>query len=699
MAPKIYTRKGDDGTTGLLFGGRVGKDSSGPDAYGAVDEAVSMLGLARAEVERGSELDELLIRIQRELFVVGAELATEPANRTKLEAGVSRTTSAMVAALEPIIDDVTARYEAPTEFVLPGENRVAAALDVARAVVRRAERQSVAAARAGGSTTATSSPTSTVSPISSTPSPAGRKATSARCAPDRPPASDWSVTVSLSFTVITTPADRAAVELLAVPIAKGGGFGPGADVVDAALGGGLAAFIAEVGFDGALGETLAVPTAGKLRAKAAILVGIGEADALTLDGVRRAAAAIARRASKAASVGTTLVAAANELEPADAAQALAEGFVLGDYQYLDYKGDASPSKLKKVAVIGAGGAEVRHAVARGAAIADAVAWARDMVNTPSKEKSPAEMVVAARRLLRGRGISVQVFEGARLEAERFGGVLGVGQGSEQTPRFLKMTYAPRGARGKALALVGKGVVFDSGGLSLKTAGGMETMKTDMSGGAAVIAAMSTLQDLGVKTRVTGYVPLVENMPSGTAIRPGDVLKIRNGKTVEVLNTDAEGRLILADALSLASDEKPAAVIDLATLTGACMVALGDKIAGLMGNDDAWVDQVRGAADRAGEPVWHLPLPPEYRKQLESEVADMKNIGGSYGGALTAGLFLQEFVDGAPWVHLDIAGPARANADDGYLTKGGTGFGVRTLIELARNFEAPTDGKKNGAAKP
>ena len=184
------------------------------------------------------------------------------------------------------------------------------------------------------------------------------------------------------------------------------------------------------------------------------------------------------------------------------------------------------------------------------------------------------------------------------------------------------------------------------------------------------------------------MPLVENMPSGTAIRPGDVLTIRNGKTVEVLNTDAEGRLILADALSLASEDKPAAVIDLATLTGACMVALGDKIAGLMGNDDGWVEQVQGAADRAGEPVWPLPLPTEYRKQLESEVADMKNIGGSYGGALTAGLFLQEFVDGAPWVHLDIAGPARANADDGYLTKGGTGFGVRTLVELARAFEPP-----------
>jgi leucyl aminopeptidase len=496
--------------------------------------------------------------------------------------------------------------------------------------------------------------------------------------------------VSLSFTVSTTSPDRAAVDLLAVPIGKGAVFGPGADAVDAALGGGLAAFLAEAGFDGKLGEALAVPTAGRLKAKAVVLVGVGDPAELTTDGVRRAAAAVARRATKAASVATTLATAASDVAVADAAQAVAEGFVLGAYQYLEYKGDATPSKLKKVTVLAPGGAAVRDAVERGAAVGEAVSWARDMVNTPSKEKAPADMAAAARRLLRGKGVTVQVLDVKELQAQRMGGVLGVGQGSEQTPRFLKMTYAPAGtAKGKPLAFVGKGVVFDSGGLSLKTAGGMETMKTDMSGGAAVIAAMSTLAALGVKTRVTGYVPLVENMPSGTAIRPGDVLRIRNGKTVEVLNTDAEGRLILADALSLASEEKPAAVIDLATLTGACMVALGDKIAGLMGNDDEWVTEVKAAADRAGEPVWHLPLPSEYRKQLESEVADMKNIGGSYGGALTAGLFLQEFVDGAPWVHLDIAGPARANADDGYLTKGGTGFGVRTLVELARAFEAPT----------
>ena len=262
------------------------------------------------------------------------------------------------------------------------------------------------------------------------------------------------------------------------------------------------------------------------------------------------------------------------------------------------------------------------------------------------------------------------------------------RGSDEPPRLIELVYEPAGARG-AVALVGKGITFDSGGLSLKTADGMETMKTDMGGGAAVLAAMSVLPSLEPAVKVVGIVPTTENMPSGSAIKPGDVLKIRNGKTVEVLNTDAEGRLVLADGLSLAVEAGVDAVIDLATLTGACMVALGRTIAGLMGNDDALIDRVGAAAERAGEAVWHLPLPTEYRKDIDSDVADIKNTGsGRYGGALTAGLFLQEFVGDTPWVHLDIAGPARADSDDGYVAKGGTGFGVRTLVETVLEFAEP-----------
>jgi len=311
-----------------------------------------------------------------------------------------------------------------------------------------------------------------------------------------------------------------------------------------------------------------------------------------------------------------------------------------------------------------------------------------MVNEPSGAKSPAAFAKAAKKLLSGKGVTVKVLNETELKAERLGGVLGVGQGSANPPRLVKATYSPQSKKG-FVALVGKGVVFDSGGLSLKTSSGMETMKTDMSGAAAVLAVMSVLKELGVKTKVVAYVPMVENMPSGAAIRPGDVLTIRNGTTVEVLNTDAEGRLILADGLALAAEDKPDAVVDVATLTGACMVALGEKIAGLLGNRDSWIEQVKEAAEAAGEPMWPLPLPKEYRKLLDSEVADLRNIStASYGGALTAALFLAEFIDGVPWVHLDIAGPARASGDDGYLVKGGTGFAVRTLVELVDRFKKP-----------
>jgi leucyl aminopeptidase len=497
--------------------------------------------------------------------------------------------------------------------------------------------------------------------------------------------------VSLAFSVAAPPVDRVAADLLAVPIGSGRELGPGADAVDAALDGGLDAFMREADFQGKAGESLAVPTRARLRADAAVLVGVGQLDELTADDLRRAAAAVARRARKATSVATTLVDLADPagIERSDAAQAVAEGFVLGSYQFVKYKAQHDVSELKKVVIVGRSSARVNAALERGATISDAVTWARDMVNEPSGAKSPAVFASAARRLLRGKGVTVKVMTEAEIKAEGLGGVAGVGQGSANPPRLVKATYSPSGAKG-SVALVGKGVVFDSGGLSIKTASGMETMKTDMSGAAAVLSTMSVLKDLGVKAKVTAYVPMVENMPSGTAIRPGDVLKIRNGKTVEVLNTDAEGRLILADALSLATEDKPDAVVDLATLTGAAMVALGEKIAGLMGNRDSWTQQVQAAADATGEPVWPLPLPPDYKKLLDSEVADLRNISTShYGGAITAALFLSEFVDGVPWVHLDIAGPARASSDDGYLVRGGTGYGVRTLVELLERFKKPS----------
>ncbi|MCU1457648.1 MAG: pepA [Actinomycetia bacterium] len=489
-----------------------------------------------------------------------------------------------------------------------------------------------------------------------------------------------------SFRIV---ADAPKVDLFVVPVFTGAQPGPGTELVDGAIGGTLAEFMRETEFDGKRGEVLAVPTGGRLRARSVLLLGVGDTDTFDAAALRRAGAVLAKRAAHVATVATTLLdAVAPDVDRGFAAQAFAEGVSLGQYQFLRYKSDAKASKLARVLVVTKADAKVRAGLARGARIAEAVLWARDLINEPAAAKSPADVAELAKGIARTSGLKAKVYAGEQLVRARMGGVLGVGKGSDRPPRFLRLEYAPPNAKA-TLALVGKGVVFDSGGLSLKTAGGMETMKTDMSGAAAVIAAMSTLRDLGVKARVIAYVPLVENMPSGAAMRPGDVLTMRNGKTVEVLNTDAEGRLILADALSLASEEGADAIIDLATLTGAVTMALGDKIAGLMGTDDAWVTQVSEAAERAGERMWHLPLPEDYRRNLDSEIADLRNISSGGGaGTLTAGLFLKEFTGDAPWVHLDIAGTARSSSEDAETSKGGTGYGVRTLIELASTFRKP-----------
>ena len=332
--------------------------------------------------------------------------------------------------------------------------------------------------------------------------------------------------------------------------------------------------------------------------------------------------------------------------------------------------------------------EVAAGLRRGARVARAVALARDLVNEPAKALTPRGLAEVATAVAEDGGLGVKILDEDQIAKERLGGLAGVAQGSEEPPRLIQLIYEPEGGASATVALVGKGITFDSGGLSLKTSDGMMAMKTDMSGAAAVLSTMSALRDLDIGVRVIGIMPTTENMPSGRAIKPGDVLRARNGKTIEVLNTDAEGRLVLADGLSLAAEENPDAIIDLATLTGACVVALGRQIAGLMGNDDQLIARVKDASERSGEQVWHLPLPDEYRRHIDSEVADIKNVGSAgQAGALAAGLFLREFVGKSSWAHLDIAGPARSDADDGYLRKGGTGFGVRTLLELLSSFTA------------
>jgi leucyl aminopeptidase len=489
----------------------------------------------------------------------------------------------------------------------------------------------------------------------------------------------------LKVTLGRPAAVDAKADVLAVPVFAGPELGPGAEEAVAALDAPVAPLLEARGFKGKAGEALALPTLGRLPAATLLLVGVGERAKVDAEALRRAAAAVVRQAAGAAKAVTTLPQAL-PADPAAAVRAATEGALLAAYRFDKYKkartdGARPPAVLGALVLVpGDGGRGLAGALAAGQARAAATNLARDLSNEPANAMHPADLAAAARRLLAGKGVTVRVKDERALAREGFGGIIGVGQGADHPPRLVELRYRPDGgARAGEVVLVGKGITFDSGGLSLKPADGMKTMKTDMSGAAAVLAVMSALGDLDVKVPVTGYLASAENMPSGRATRPGDVLTMKNGRTVEVLNTDAEGRLVMADALALGAAAKADAIVDVATLTGACMVALGTRYAGLMGNDEALATELLEAAADAGEPTWRLPLPPEYHKEIESDVADLKNVGDRYGGALVAGLFLQEFVDGRPWAHLDIAGPARTESDDGYLVKGSTGAAVRTLL--------------------
>jgi leucyl aminopeptidase len=373
-----------------------------------------------------------------------------------------------------------------------------------------------------------------------------------------------------------------------------------------------------------------------------------------------------------------------------AAASLAEGASLASYRYDDFRTGEPTDGLHSLvlAVPAAELGSVEEGALRGARLAESVGLARDLVNEPPSSLTPTSFAeFFLQRFADVPQLTVEVWDEDRITEERLGGLLGVARGSSQPPRLVRVDYRPADpveidGRVPHLFLVGKGITFDSGGLSLKTATGMETMKTDMGGAAAVMGAMDAAAALAAPIRITALAPLTENMPGGSAIKPGDVLTTRKGKTIEVLNTDAEGRLVLSDALTLAAESEPDAIIDLATLTGAAVVALGKEIAGLLGSEDELLAAVRRAGDRAGEPNWPLPLPDDYRVHIDSEVADMKNTGRpGQAGAIAAALLLREFVGSVPWAHLDIAGPSRSEESARYLTKGATGFGVRTLVEL------------------
>jgi leucyl aminopeptidase len=436
------------------------------------------------------------------------------------------------------------------------------------------------------------------------------------------------------------------------------------------LGDWLDAYLDDADFSGKPGEVAVVP-GGDLRYRSIVFAGLG--DDPDVETVRQAAGGAGRAVMRAVTVATSL-----HLVPGSDSAAV-EGFLLGQYRFDRHLSEPKPSRTESLTLIGADDPAM-EAATRGRIIASAVSLARDMVNESPNYKPPTEMAGIAEEMGSRVGLQVEVWDERKIEEEGLGGLRGVSLGATNPPRLVEMRYEPEGAEA-FLALVGKGIVFDSGGLSIKPAAGMETMKTDMAGAAAVYGAMQAIAEMGLPIKVLAITPITENMPGGAAQRPGDVIEIRNGKTIEVLNTDAEGRLVLADGLSLAAEEAPDLIVDLATLTGACVVALGDKIAGLFGTVEA-AEQVGAAAEAAGERVWPLPLPSDYRKKIDSDVADMKNTGPRYGGAINAALLLKEFVGDVPWVHLDIAGPARASDTEHYLLKGGTGFGVRTLVALA-----------------
>jgi leucyl aminopeptidase len=451
------------------------------------------------------------------------------------------------------------------------------------------------------------------------------------------------------------------------------------------------AFLDGRGFTGALGQTAALP--GTLTDDQAgpttIVVGLGPSASVGPEQVRRSAGALARAASRHGVLAVRLLDAVDPPGRPAAAQALAEGLVLGSYRFSTYQSDPKPSSLERVVVVGGGGARVTGALDLGARIAEGVVLARDLVNTPGGELTPSRLAEVAVEIAESEGLQVSVLDEDGIVEAGLGGLLGVNRGSQQPARFIELSWAPAGAK-TSLALVGKGITFDSGGLSLKTAAGMTTMKDDMGGAAAILGAMSVIAAIAPRTKVTAYIPSTDNMTGGDATRVGDVLRIRNGKTVEVLNTDAEGRLILADGLSMAAEAEPDAIVDVATLTGAAVVALGSKVTVLMGTHPGWTEQIEAAAGRTGERVWELPLVDEYRPELDSDIADLKNIGkAGSAGSIAAGLFLREFVpESIPWAHLDIAGTAWSDSDDTYVTKGGTGWGVRLLVELVRSFRRP-----------
>lgn len=457
-------------------------------------------------------------------------------------------------------------------------------------------------------------------------------------------------------------------------------------VIDKALDGAIAALIRQGDIKGKLNEITLLHSMGKIPANKVVVVGLGKKKGLTVNKVRAAAAEVCRylRGKRVENIATvTLGAGANGIKNDDAVQAITEGALLGLYVFRKYmtNKENNTGEIKELTITGKDKKQIENAVNRGQIMAEAANYARDMVNEPSNYMTPTRMAGAARELSKKHGLKVEVFNREKMKELGMGGLLGVSQGSQQPPVFIILSYKGKKSDEIDVALVGKGITFDSGGISIKPSESMTDMKGDMAGGASVMATLIALARLKPALNVTALVPATENLPSGTAMKPGDIIKAMNGKTIEVLNTDAEGRLILSDALSYANKLGARAIVDVATLTGACQVALGKICSGAFTNNQQMLDKVLDSGKAVGENAWQLPMFEEYREYIKSDFADIKNIGNRYGGAITAAKFLEEFVDKTPWVHLDIAGTYETDKEKGYLVKGATGIPVRTLIQF------------------
>ena len=485
--------------------------------------------------------------------------------------------------------------------------------------------------------------------------------------------------------------DKAKVDVLVAPVYQETPLeadSPAAQL-DARLDGLLSDYLDSRDFSGALNSTTLLRTRGAIAAPRVLLVGLGKPDELTVDHLRQASASAATTAQKLGVGSMAMLLPACPFDLATQAQAVAEGALLGLYELKTYKtaAEASDDKtpLSALHLLAAGGSaqpQLAHGVKRGEIIAKAVGLARDLSNSPGNDINPSYLAKTAKQIAKRTSLKCKILSRDDMAKLHMGCLLGVAQGSAQPPVLIMLDHAPNGAAETPVVLLGKGITFDSGGISIKPAANMEDMKMDMSGGAAVLGAMQALAELDHPRRVVGLVPASENLPSGEAVKPGDIIRAMSGKTVEVINTDAEGRLVLADALCYAVEHlKPERMIDLATLTGAVVVALGGQASGMMGTDEEMMAILKASGEHTAERVWQLPLYEEYSKQIKSDFADIRNVAASReAGSIIGGAFLKEFVGEVPWVHLDIAGTAWTRASHPYITKGATGVGIRLLID-------------------